>query len=69
MIALKIKPERYGEAIALLLEMGGGFQTRFQRILIVNGAQQRVLEKAGVVASNGSASGMRKRRAGYFPLP
>jgi hypothetical protein len=59
MVAVKIKADRYGEAIALLLQMGGGFQTRFERTLIVNPEQQRALEVAGVVATNGIASSSR----------
>ncbi|MCI0377339.1 MAG: hypothetical protein L0215_07025 [Gemmataceae bacterium] len=61
MSEVKIKSDRYGQAIALLLEMGGGFQTRFERTLIVNAKQRRVLEEAGVVA-NGTASKTRKNR-------
>ena len=62
MLALKIKDDKYGQAIALLLEMGGGFQTRFQRTLIVNSTQRRVLEEAGFVAANGAGPKMRKGR-------
>ncbi|GEM_PF-4693675 len=62
MLALKIKDDKYGQAIALLLQMGGGFQTRFQRTLIVNSEQRRMLESAGCVASNGSPSKTRKAR-------
>ena len=54
MLTLKIKDDRYGQAIALLLQMGGGFQTRHQRTLIVNSAQRRILEEAGCVAENGT---------------
>jgi hypothetical protein len=53
MLSLKIKDDRYGHAIALLLRTGGGFQTRHQRTLIVNSAQRRILEEAGCVAENG----------------
>ena len=52
MLAVKIKAGHYGRAIALLLRMGGGFQTRFERTLIVNAEQRRALQKAGVVAAN-----------------
>jgi hypothetical protein len=50
---VKIKPDKYGKALALLLRMGGGFQTRFERTLIVNAQQRHVLEEAGCVAANG----------------
>ncbi len=62
MLPVKIKAEKYGQAIALLLKMGGGFQTRFQRTLIVNTQQQRVLEEAGFVAANSARKKMRKGR-------
>jgi hypothetical protein len=61
-LAVKIKADSYGRAIALLLEMGGGFQTRFERTLIVNREQQRALEAAGFVAANGTAARARKGR-------
>jgi hypothetical protein len=60
MSTVKIKADKYGEAIALLLQMGGGFQTRFERTLVVNAVQQRALEAAGVVSKNGSARQTRK---------
>jgi hypothetical protein len=49
---VKIKADKYGQAISLLLEMGGGFQTRFERTLIVNAQQRRVLEEADCVATS-----------------
>jgi len=61
MLEVKIKPGKYGQAISLLLRGGEGFQTRFERTLIVNPRQRRVLEEAGVVA-NGAGSNARKRR-------
>ena len=54
MVEVKIRPDKYGEAIALLLTRGGGFQTRFERTLIVSAEQRRALEEAGFVASNGT---------------
>ena len=36
MLEVKIKPDKYGQAISLLLQIGEGFQTRHQRTLIVN---------------------------------
>ena len=62
MVQLKIKPGKYGQAIAMLLQMGEGFQTRFQRTLIVNSQQRRILEEAGFVASNGAATKTGNRR-------
>ncbi|HYT94290.1 MAG TPA: hypothetical protein VEL76_36580 [Gemmataceae bacterium] len=62
MLAVKIKPDKYGEAIALLLRMGGGFQTRFERTLIVNREQRQALEEAGVVATNGTSQETGKGR-------
>jgi hypothetical protein len=59
---VKIKADKYGQAIALLLEMGGGFQTRFERTLIVNAQQRRILEEAGCVAANGEGDKARKER-------
>lgn len=54
MLEVKIKADKYGQAIALLLQSGGGFQTRFERTLIVNQEQRRALEQAGFVAANGA---------------
>ena len=67
MLAVKIKADKYGSAIALLLQMGAGFQTRFERTLIVNPEQRRGLETAGFVAKNGfkqsrKASGEKKSK-------
>jgi hypothetical protein len=62
MLQVKIKPGKYGQAIALLLRNGEGFQTRFERTLIVNPRQRRLLEEAGVVAANGASPNGRKRR-------
>ena len=50
--AVKIKAGKYGRAIRLLLERGGSFQTRHERTLIVDGAQQKVLEEAGLVETD-----------------
>ncbi len=33
---VKIKADKYGTAILMLLERGGSFQTRHERLLIVN---------------------------------
>lgn len=60
MLAVKIKADKYGHAIALLLKMGGGFQTRFERTLIVSAEQQRALEQAGCVAANGAGAKTRR---------
>ncbi len=60
MLAVKIKPDKYGKAISLLLSMGGGFQTRFERTLIVNSMQRQALEAAGFVATNGKRQTKRK---------
>jgi hypothetical protein len=57
--AVKIKAGKYGSAIALLLERGGAFQTRHERTLLVNAAQKKALEEAGLVETNGG-----KQRAG-----
>ena len=54
MTAVKIKPEKYGAAISLLITMGGSFQTRFEDTLIVDRDQRRALEQAGFVAANGA---------------
>jgi hypothetical protein len=58
--AVKIKPKKYGTAIGLLLERGGSFQTRHERILIVNYEQQKALEEAGLIESEGSKEGSGK---------
>ena len=62
MVEVKIKADKYGQAIALLMHKGGGFQTRFERTLIVNAEQRRVLERAGYVAANGTGPKPRKAR-------
>jgi hypothetical protein len=62
MVAIKIKPDKYGAAIGLLIRMGGGFQTRFEDTLIVNAEQRRILEEAGFVETNGSEPKTRKPR-------
>jgi hypothetical protein len=62
MVQVKIKSGKYGQAIAMLLQMGEGFQTRFQRTLIVNSQQRRILEEAGFVATNGAATKTGNRR-------
>lgn len=62
MLPVKIKVNKYGKAIALLIGMGGGFQTRFERTLIVNANQRRVLEQAGFVEANGTEPKSRKAR-------
>lgn len=62
MAQVKIKSGKYGQAIAMLLQMGEGFQTRFQRTLIVNSRQRRILEEAGFVAANGAATKSGNRR-------
>jgi hypothetical protein len=63
MSTVKIKPDRYGQAIGLLLKMGTPFQTRFEDTLIVNADQRRALEEAGLVATNGAAEKPRKGHA------
>ncbi len=62
MVAVRIKADNYGQAIALLLQSGGGFQTRFERTLIVSPEQRRALQEAGFVAANGTRLKMRKGR-------
>ena len=59
--AVKIKAGKYGTAIRLLLERGGSFQTRHERTLIVNSGQQKVLEDADLVESNGLQEGSAKK--------
>jgi hypothetical protein len=61
--AVKIKAGKYGSAIGMLLERGGAFQTRPERILIVNGDQRKVLEEAGLIETNGSKEASRKEPA------
>jgi hypothetical protein len=62
MLEVKIKADKYGQAIGLLLQMGGGFQTRFERTLIVTPQQQQALKEAGFVAANGTEPKERKDR-------
>jgi hypothetical protein len=62
MIPVKIKAEKYGAAIGLLMRMGAGFQTRFRDMLIVNSEQLHALEEAGFVEANGNETKTRKRR-------
>jgi len=56
-IPVKIKAEKYGRAIGMLLERGGTFQTRHQHTLIVNSEQRRILEQADLVETNGLTQG------------
>ena len=58
--AVRIKTGKYGSAIGLLLERGGAFQTRHERTLIVNANQQKALEEAGLVETNGLQKGSGK---------
>ena len=58
--AVKIKSGKYGNAIGLLLERGGAFQTRHERTLIVNAEQKKVLEQADLVETNGLKEGAGK---------
>jgi hypothetical protein len=64
MVPVKIKPDKYGQAIALLLQLGGAFQTRFENTLIVNAEQRRVLEEAGFVAANGRGQKKTRKASG-----
>ena len=52
--AVRIKAGKYGSAIGLLLERGGAFQTRHERTLIVDAAQRKALEQAGLIETIGS---------------
>lgn len=54
---VKIKPDKYGTAIGLLLDRGGAFQTRHEHTLIVNGEQKKALEEAGLIEANGAKEG------------
>jgi hypothetical protein len=58
--AVKIKAGKYGNAIGLLLERGGAFQTRHQRTLIVNSDQKKALEEADLVETKGLKGGSGK---------
>ena len=51
--AVKIKAGKYGSAIGLLLKRGGAFQTRHERTLIVDAAQKKALELAGLIENVG----------------
>jgi hypothetical protein len=51
--AVRIKAGKYGSAIGLLLERGGAFQTRHERTLIVDDAQKKALEQAGLIEAVG----------------
>ena len=62
MVTVKIKADNYGQAIGLLLRRGGRFQTRFERTLIVNSEQRRILEEAGFVDTNGTQEMAEKDR-------
>jgi hypothetical protein len=61
--AVKIKSGKYGTAIGLLLERGGSFQTRNERMLIVNADQRKALEEAGLVETSGLKEGSGKEHA------
>lgn len=60
--AVKIKAGKYGTAIGLLLERGGSFQTRYERTLIVDGGQRRVLEEADLVETESLKAGKERGR-------
>ena len=52
MATVQLKDNRtYGKAIGLLLEMGGLFQTRHPRKLLIGPGQIHALLKAGLLAS------------------
>jgi hypothetical protein len=55
---VKIKEGKYGNAIGLLLENGGSFQTCHERTLIVNAQQRRLLEAADFIEPNGPGDGV-----------
>jgi hypothetical protein len=50
--AVRIKADKYGTAIRMLLMRGGGFQARPERVLIVTSDQRKVLEQAKLVETN-----------------
>ena len=60
---VKIKDEKYGTAIRMLLERGGSFQTRHKDTLIVNSEQRKILEEADLVETNGLTEGTRGKHA------
>jgi hypothetical protein len=68
MVKIKAGKPNYGKAINLLLMRGGAFQTRHERILIVNAEQKKVLEEAGLIEAeirgqrSGKQHGQKKRR-------
>ncbi len=62
MIPVKIKADKYGNAIGLLIRLGGGFQTRFEDTLIVSRDQLRILEAAGFIEENGAPNKVNKPR-------
>jgi hypothetical protein len=61
--AVKIKPGKYGTAIGFLLERGGAFQTRHERILIVNSEPRQALAAAELIETNGVTEGSGKDHA------
>jgi hypothetical protein len=58
---VKIKEDKYGTAIRLLLHRGGSFQTRPDDVLIVNSEQMKVLEEADLIETNGAKPASRKK--------
>ena len=46
---VRIKDGKLGTAARILLERGGSFQTRPERILIVNSEQRKTLEEANLI--------------------
>jgi hypothetical protein len=50
---MKIKEDKYGTTIRMLLERGGWFVTRHEWILIANSEQKKFLEEAGLIDSEG----------------
>ena len=62
--AVKIKAGKYGTAIGLLLERGGTFLTQYQRTLIVNAEQARLLADAGLI-ENAAPKKESGKRHGY----
>jgi hypothetical protein len=55
--SVKIKAGKYGRAIGMLLERGSTFQTPYQRTLIVNSEQRKILEEADLVETKGLTDG------------
>ncbi len=62
MLEVDFKPGNYGKAIGLLMRMGEGFQTRFERKLIITSRQLKILQKAGLASANGARGKSRKAR-------